>query len=158
MDAEHRERKAANIQWMKAAFVKAKADGSRGLVLITQANPSFENHDPQPWKNFYLDRVAGAKGPEQKQSTVFDDYITTLAEELETYEKPVAYLHGDTHRFRIDRSLFSRKSNLENFIRVETYGSPDIHWVKVTIDPSEPTLFRFDPQIVPANVANRQVK
>jgi hypothetical protein len=141
-------------------FVSPSLIGSRGLVLMTQANPFFENHDPQPWKNAYLNRIAGAKGPEQTQPTAFDDYIATLAEEVESYAQPVAYLHGDTHRFRIDHSLFSRKTNrrFENFIRVETYGSPDIHWVKVTIDPAEPMLFRFDPQIVDANVANHRAK
>ncbi len=53
-------------------------------------------------------------------------------------DKPVAFLHGDLHRFRIDHPLFSAKTNrrFENFIRVETYGSPDIHWVRVTVDPA----------------------
>ena len=30
MDAEQRERKAANIAWMRATFAQAKSDGSRG--------------------------------------------------------------------------------------------------------------------------------
>ena len=34
MDAEHVERKAANVAWMKEAFARAKADNSRGLVLM----------------------------------------------------------------------------------------------------------------------------
>jgi hypothetical protein len=37
MDAEHVERKAANIAWMKEAFARAKADNSRGLVLMIQS-------------------------------------------------------------------------------------------------------------------------
>ncbi len=75
-------------------------------------------------------------------------------------DKPVAFLHGDLHRFRIDHPLFSAKTNrrFENFIRVETYGSPDIHWVRVTVDPASSQLFCFDPQIVPENVANRRAK
>ena len=44
MDAEHAERKAANIAWLKQAFTRAKADVSRGLVIITQANLIFEKH------------------------------------------------------------------------------------------------------------------
>jgi hypothetical protein len=160
MDSEYRERKAANIAWMKAVFTKAKAEQSRGLVLMTQANPFFENHWPQRSKSIYLTMIPGTKGPEQTQPTAFDDYIATLTEEMEGYDKPVAYLHGDTHRFRIDHSLFSEKTNrrFENFIRVETYGSPDIHWVKVTINPADPMLFHFDGQIVPANVANHRPK
>jgi hypothetical protein len=38
IDIQYRERKSANIAWMRAAFVKAKADDSRGLVLMAQAN------------------------------------------------------------------------------------------------------------------------
>jgi len=47
--------------------------------------------------------------------------------------KPVAFLHDD--RFRIDHPLFSAKTNrrFEKFIWVETYGSPDIHRVRVTV-------------------------
>jgi hypothetical protein len=160
MDAEHRERKAANIAWMKQVFARAKADASRGLVLMVQANPYFENRGVPQSKNFYLRTIVGAKGPDQPQPSPFDDYITALIEEMERYDKPVAFLHGALHRFRIDHPLFSARTNRRfgNFIRVETYGSPDIHWVKVTVDPATPRLFRFDPQIVPENVANHPAK
>ena len=106
----------------------------------------------------YSSMVVGTKPPEKLQPSPFDDYINALAEEMESYDKPVAFLHGDTHRFRIDHSLYSTKTNrrFENFIRVETYGSPDIHWVRATVDPADPQLFRFDPQIVPDNVANHR--
>jgi hypothetical protein len=40
-DAEQRERKAANLSWMREAFAKAKSDSSLGLVVMTQANPGF---------------------------------------------------------------------------------------------------------------------
>jgi len=158
MDVEQLERKAASITWMKQAFARAKADNSRGLVLMTQANPAFENHWPAGQRALYSSMVVGTKPPEILQPSPFDDYINALAEEMESYDKPIAFLHGDTHRFRIDHSLYSIKTNrrFENFVRVETYGSPDIHWVKVTADPDDPQLFRFDPQIVPDNVANHR--
>jgi hypothetical protein len=158
MDAEHLERMAATIAWMRQAFARAKTDNSRGLVLMTQANPAFENHWPAGQRALYSSMVVGTKPPEKMQPSPFDDYINALAEEMESYDKPVAFLHGDTHRFRIDHSLYSTKTNrrFENFIRVETYGSPDIHWVKVTVDPADPQLFRFDPQIVPVNVVNHR--
>jgi hypothetical protein len=44
MDAEHAERKAANIAWLKRTIAQAKTDGSLGLVLMTQANLIFEKH------------------------------------------------------------------------------------------------------------------
>ncbi|MBK8065740.1 MAG: hypothetical protein IPK29_18370 [Betaproteobacteria bacterium] len=84
--------------------------------------------------------------------------MRALAAELETYDKPVAYLHGDTHLFRIDKPLYSTKTGrvFENFTRVETFGWPDTHWVRASIDPADPQLFRFKPEIVPANAASRR--
>jgi hypothetical protein len=160
MDAEQRERKAANIAWMRAAFAKAKSDGSRGLVFMTQANPGFENYWPSVAKGRYFSPFVPRGQPVPSYPAAFDDYITALAEELESYDKPVAYLHGDTHLFRIDKPLYSKKTNrlFENFTRVETFGNPDTHWVRVTVDPRDVQLFRFEAQIVPDNVINRRAK
>ena len=79
-------------------------------------------------------------------------------EELEAFDKPVAFLHGDTHLFRIDKPLYSKKTNrlFENFTRIETFGWPDTHWVRISVDPADPQLFRFKPEIVPENVVNRR--
>jgi hypothetical protein len=41
---------------------------------------------------------------------------------------------------------------------VETFGSPEMHWVRVTVDPGDPGLFRFQPEIVAENIANRRGK
>ena len=160
MDAEQRERKAANIAWMRAAFAKGKSDGSRGLVLMTQANPGFENYWPPAAKGRYFGPFVGRSSPPPVPPNAFDDYISALAEEVETYDKPVAYLHGDTHLHRIDKPLYSKKTNrmFENFTRVETFGNPDTHWVLVTVDPSDPQLFTFKGEIVPGNVVNHRTK
>jgi hypothetical protein len=158
MDAEHQERKAANIAWLKAAFAEAKATNSRGVVILTQANPGFETVWPGSAKTRYFLRFIPRGQPTPSRETAFGDYLRTLAEELENYDKPVAFLHGDTHLFRIDKPLYSRKTNrsFENFTRVETFGWPDTHWIRVTIDPSDPQLFRFKPEIVAGNVVNRR--
>jgi hypothetical protein len=160
MDAEYVERKAANIAWMKQAFASAKANNSRGLVLMTQANPGFENHWPPGPKGRYFRNFIGVKPLNPPQPTGYDDYIQALADELESYDKPVAFLHGDTHLFRIDKPLYSKKTNrlFENFTRVETFGNPDTHWVRVTVDPADPQGFRFNAEIIPENVVNRRAK
>jgi len=158
MDDEYRERKAANLAWIHSGFAIAKAKGSRGIVLLAQADPGFENYWPPAAKARYLRSIPGAKLPDQPVPTAFEDYIRTLADELESFDKPVAFLHGDTHWFRIDQPLYSEKVNrpFENFTRVETFGDPDTHWVRVTVDPADPQLFRFNPEIVPENVAVRK--
>jgi hypothetical protein len=160
MDAEQVERKAANIAWMRAAFVKAKSDGSLGVVIMTQANPGFENYWPPAAKARYFEPFVGHGSPPPIPPNPFEDYVSALADEVETYDKPVAYLHGDSHLHRIDKPLYSKKTNrmFENFTRVETFGNPDTHWVRVTVDHADPQLFTFKGEIVPENVVNHQTK
>jgi hypothetical protein len=74
------------------------------------------------------------------------------------FRKPVAFVHGDSHYFRIDKPLLdSLGRRLENFTRVETFGNNsangnnDVQWVKVTVDARSREVFSYQPQIVPAN-------
>lgn len=156
MDAEHAERKAANIAWMQQAFAEAKASNSLGLVILTQANPGFENFWPPAARTRYFIPFIPRGQALPNPSTAFGDYIDALGEQLEGYGKPVALFHGDTHLFRIDKPLYSKKTKrlFENFTRVETFGWPDTHWVRVSVDPNDPQLFRFKAEIVRENAAN----
>ena len=54
----------------------------------------------------------------------------------------------------MDQPLFSAKNNrrFENFTRVETFGSPDTHWIKVTVDPADAPMFSFKAEIVASNL------
>ena len=60
-------------------------------------------------------------------------------------------MHGDTHFFKLDKPLIRQDKLLENFTRLETFGSPNVHWVKVTVDPTERAVFTIHPMIVPGN-------
>ena len=158
MDAEHRERKAANIAWLRQAINEAKASNSRGLALMTQANPNFENYWPAGEKNTYLRMIPGTRASDKVETTGYDEYIKLLAEEMESYTRPTVFLHGDTHRFRVDQPLFSTKSyrRFENFTRVETFGNPDTHWIRVTVDPTDAQIFSFKAEIVAGNARARR--
>jgi hypothetical protein len=162
MDAEHLERKAANLAWMKQAFAEARATDTLGLVILTQANPRFENSWRESVRRNYFKPVAPPAPPvaltpsQPNPASPFDDYLSALAVELETYGKPVAYLHGDTHTYRIDKPLYSRQTHrvFQNFTRVETFGWQDTHWVRISVDPFDPNLFRFKAEIVSGNTVN----
>ena len=84
MDAEHRERKAANIAGLRKAFSEAQASNSHGLALLTQANPNFENYWPTGQKDTYLRMLPGARGPEKAEVTGYDEYIKILADTIST--------------------------------------------------------------------------
>ncbi len=154
MDAEHAERMAANIAWLKKAFAAAKAPDIRGLVLLTQANVAFESHWTGSLKGRYIRSITGAKAPKEPGTTGYDHFVNALATEMEGFTKPVAFIHGDTHLFRISRPLLSKKTKrfFQNFTRVEVFGDPDTHWVRVTVDPANPDLFTAQAVTVPENL------
>lgn len=116
-------RKAANIAWMEVAFDAAQARGSAGVVVLSHANPGFP---PDATSR------ASQEG--------FESYLEVLRYEVKAWGKPVLYVHGDTHTFRVDQPKILG-STRSNFTRVEVYGPSDEHWVRVDIDPSKPDLF-----------------
>jgi hypothetical protein len=48
----------------------------------------------------------------------------------------------------MDKPLYSPTTLLPNLTRVQTFGSPSLHWVKVTVDPTSEALFQVQPVIV----------
>jgi hypothetical protein len=153
MDAEYAERNAANLAWMREAFELANHNGNQAIMIIGQANPRFETTwTPKVQKRYMLAGLK-IKPPKKKVATGFDDFVAALEKETLKFGKPVAYVHGDTHTFRMDKPLFGSKSRriIENFTRVETFGYRDTHWVRITIDPEDPNVFRFRQEIVMDN-------
>lgn len=146
-DAEYRERNAANLAWLQQAFAHAKANASRAIMIVQQAN-IFPNLPP-------------LAGPIENPSG-FTDIRALVEKETIAFQKPVVLVHGDSHFFRIDNPIWQRPPRgqagtpgLENFRRVETFGSPNHHWVHVTVEPSDASVFTFRPRIVAANVIKR---
>jgi predicted phosphodiesterase len=156
--AEHAERTAANDAWLKKAFAAAKAENALGLVIMTQANPGFENQWNASMKRRYASSLKGLKAPAKREPTGFDSFLATVAAEMEAYDRPTLFIHGDTHLFRINRPLVGAKTKqpIQNFTRVETFGWPDSHWVKITVDPADSQLFRIRTELVPENLVNRK--
>jgi len=158
MDAEYKERNTANLAWLDETFEMAKRNGNLAIMIISQANPYFENTWSGVLKERYLLKGLGIKSPKERTPNGFDDFLKKLEGLVVAYGKPVVYVHGDTHTFRIDKPLVrtpAGKRPIENFTRVETFGFPNTHWVRVTIDPRDPNVFRFNPIIVPENVARK---
>jgi hypothetical protein len=88
----------------------------------------------------------------------FHDFLTKLRQLTIDFGKPVVYVHGDSHYFRVDKPLLdSNGARIENFTRVETFGdnqgngTNDVNWVKALVDPQSRDVFAFQAQMVPAN-------
>lgn len=139
-NAEYADRNAHNLAWVKQAFQLARERHAPGIMFVIQANPGFD--DPQTYD--INERTL-------PQYNGYNDLINTLVEETRAFTGQVVLVHGDSHYFMIDKPLLSQSNLLENFTRVETFGSPNVHWVKVTVTPHNRQVFHFDPMIVPGN-------
>jgi hypothetical protein len=160
MDAEYRERNAANLAWLQQAFELARRSGSQALMIMAQADPGFENAWPAYVQQRYMLVGLGLKSPDTRRATGFDEFLAALEKETVAFGKPVVYVHGDTHIFRVDKPLFGSTSrrSIENFTRVETFGYPDTHWVRAIVDPQEPQVLSFRQEIVKENLVTHGAK
>lgn len=151
---EYHYRNLANIAWLQASFAKAKANNYSAVMIIAQADPGFN-----------VDGFQGAPKRDPKSLIEtdgnpdgFHDFLVALRTAVTDFKKPVAYVHGDSHYFILDKPLLdSAGRRLENFTRVETFGdnqgngTNDANWIKVLVEPNSREVFAFQPQIVPGN-------
>ena len=135
---EYSPRNAANLSWMKRGFDLARDGGFQAIMIIIQANPHFE------------------LGATNSLRRGFNDMLKLLEKETVAFAKPVVLVHGDSHYYRIDQPLLGKHSGrrLENFTRVETFGNPDNHWIRVSVNPRDPNFFTYRPEYVRKNLVN----
>jgi len=129
--AESAARGAAGRAWLHDSFELAARSRAAGVMVIIQADPSFElvNH---------ADRVNNAVDG-------LDPFVNSLRDETVRFGRPVALVHGDGHRYRLDHPLLDTSGTpVPNLVRLETFGTPDLSWVLATVDARDPQVFRFD--------------
>lgn len=134
-NAEFEARLAANTAWIAAAFETARTQGARAVMLVLQANPDFEGTEAK--------KRAGRPGFRDG----YAEFRDQLAGEAKRFGRPVLVVHGDTHVYRLDRPLVDQAGvPVANVTRLETFGSPGLGWVKVSVDANDPAVFRILPQ------------
>lgn len=136
-NAEYRERDAANAVWLEESFQAAKAQKALGVVLVIQADPGFDVPETEDQDESLLPRFSG-----------YRNFIAQVVQQTEGFNGHVLLVHGDTHFFKMDKPLYSPSKVLPNLTRLQTFGSPVLHWVKVTVDPRSEALFIVQPVMV----------
>lgn len=139
-NAEYAERDAANIEWLKASFAKAKDEDDKGIMVVIQADPGFDIPETEEDNEA---RPADRDG--------YNAFMDTLIAETEAFDGQVVLVHGDTHYFKMDKPLPDAFHMIPNFTRVQTFGSPNVHWIRVDVDASSRDVFTFRPMIVEGN-------
>ena len=133
-EAEYRARDEANRTWLHQSFGVAVREGVPAVVLAIHADPGF---------------TVAAEDRPRRRVDGFDPFLAALADEARAYNRPVILIHGDSHRFVHDQPLVDRAGQrVGNVTRVETFGSPDVGWVEITLDPADPAAMRVEPRLV----------
>lgn len=128
---EWRERSAANVAWVRAAFAEARTTAAPAVALFFQANP-----------------FGGERG-----RPGFEPFLLAVEEEARAFGGPVLLVHADEHRYRLEPAVkfAPNRDPIANVTRLETFGAGNFHAVLVTVDPGSIAVFSAGPLIVPGN-------
>jgi hypothetical protein len=141
-----------NLAWSvgPVAFVSLNVSGSENNVGFDRANDE-EARCRDAANGRWLDTAVGHALESQASELVVivqanpwwslhrghERFVTQLDGAARRFRKPLLLVHGDTHTYRVDHPM-------PGVTRLETYGSPFVGWVKVTVAPGDAVPFRFD--------------
>jgi len=127
-DEERARRTVAALAWMEEAFRVAREDSLSGVVLAMHADPG----------------LARRPGPRAG----YEAFVDRLEDLTREFARPVLLVHGDGHALAVDHPLHDRVTGepLANFTRLETFGSPDIGWVRVVVDSVAGRIVEIEPR------------
>lgn len=125
-DDEVARRTKAALNWLDATFAEAGQDDAPGVFIMIHANPGLEKSGANRYG--------------------FEAFLDALEAHAISYGKPVILAHGDSHYFRVDQPVIN--SYVNNLMRLETFGSNKVNWVKVVVDPKADEVFNIQPMIV----------
>jgi hypothetical protein len=141
--AEVDARVAAGVSWLDESFALASKIDAAGVFILSHANPGFVTRFETVPSEGHL------------------PWVDAIRRNAVNFRRPVVLAHGDTHTARIDKPLTAATvpadpappavAQVENFTRVETFGFPDTHWIRVKVDPRSEDVFSFELEVVDAN-------
>lgn len=127
---EFKAREQAVLDWLDQVFIAADNEDSPAVVLAFQANPNFEK------ERYEVDRQG------------FNNIIDRIEQLTIAFGKPVLLMHGDYHQMFIDHPIKTRIGNAtfayNKFLRIQSYGAPDLNWVKINVDTSKEMVFSVE--------------
>lgn len=130
-DAEVVRRTHAAIVWLDSAFAKAEAMSAKGVVLALHGDMGLEQRS----------------GP----GRAYTGLVERLKTHAAAFDGPVLLIHGDSHIQRVDHPLTDSAEGgraFANFTRLETFGSPEIGWVRVVVDTLTGRIITYEPRLM----------
>lgn len=150
-------RNAAAIAWIEAVFEHARQNGSAAVFLATQVDP-WPVSGPPAVARLVCRGAPGRESPCLSPRGGIEVLYPVLEREALAFGKPVVVATGDLHYFRVDKPLLIEATRgaedprtVENLTRVEPFGSPYVHWVRIGVDARDRDVFSFHPEVIPEN-------
>lgn len=135
----------ASEAWLDEVFRVAAEHDARGVFLATQISLWQVSGNPQ-WMNLLHPELL-------EPYPVYSDFKARLIQHTRAFQRPVVLANGDTHSFRVDKPLFDETlETVQTFTRVEGFGSPQGHWVRIRVEPDRPEVFSFRQELVTQNL------
>src|SRR5699024_3624110 len=127
-DSARARRERAAAAWIDEAFARARAARARGIVLVMHADIGLDPDEPREG---------------------YGDLAARLAGHAAGFPGIVLLVHGDSHTARADHPLRDSGGRvLANVTRIESFGSPEIGWMRVVLDTVAGRLVRVEPRLM----------
>lgn len=121
-DTEMASRMSANARWLDEGINQALREHAQGLVIAFHADPDFGTPPGRGYQGFQA----------------------LLQSAAERFKGPILLIHGDGHRFRVDRPLPAPQGHWAHVTRLEAFGWPrSRHWALVIFDAEQRPAFRI---------------
>lgn len=122
-------RNARNREWLLETIELARRERAQALVVAFHAHPDWL--------------------PSTRSG--FRDWIDVLRQAADAFPRPILLLHGDSHRFRVDRPLRDATGRPYGHVtRIESFGWPfTSQWVRIEHAPGLAQGFRVTIREVP---------
>ena len=141
---EATQRDRANMAWIKDSLAKALQNDYKAVVFSLHA-ALFENAaaNDMAAKIVGNNLNGGIMGP-------YSNTVFSLIDFANKFKKPMLVIHGDNHRFVVDRPFLVYQGEEHgpknsNITRLQVFGAPEIRAVKISVEPNTPWVFGFSP-------------
>ncbi|HSZ25700.1 MAG TPA: hypothetical protein VK766_08290, partial [Cytophagaceae bacterium] len=126
------ERNNADIIWLQELFADAIKKNQAAIVIVCHAD---------------MFNVEG-------NYIGFKAFLKELRKQTIAFDKPVLLIHGDSHKFVVDKPLTETaksEKSLWNFTRLQVFGDQEIQAVKVTVNKESTGIFQIEQLLIKGN-------
>ncbi|APD11205.1 hypothetical protein UC34_09100 [Pandoraea vervacti] len=147
-NGEFEDRVIATRVWLQHALVYAQQNDAVGMVIVAQADPEFEPARSGGMGGIFSDRN-GRRGVDG-----YKDFRAQLQRLTSRFKAPVLLIDAGKTMRHVQPLRDAHGAQVKSFTQLTTYGSPTINrWIRVTVDPRTPQLFRFESALLSPNNA-----